>query len=172
MSEQDNIKKVISTNLAKISIQAAMSPILLTVYEGWSIKRLSQFFLKHNISGSPVIAADDELVGVVTQSDILSFENTDPDEQQIKKLIREYCGPFSKEADDIELARIQQKANEYCTVNQIMTRSVLAIEIQNNLAQAYKEMVKQNVHRLFVTQRGVLIGVITAMDILRCLERQ
>lgn len=171
MSDQQDIKQSISNNLAKITIMDAMSKKILTVYEGWSIKRLSQFFQKHHISGAPVIASDDELVGVVTQSDILKFENTDPDKQQIRKLIREYCGPFGKEADDTEVLRIQQKANEYCTVNQIMTPDVVSIEFHNNLAQAYKTMVEKDVHRLFVTQRGLLIGVITAMDILRSIDK-
>ena len=29
---------------------------VLSVYEGWSIQRLADFFMKHKISGAPVIA--------------------------------------------------------------------------------------------------------------------
>jgi predicted transcriptional regulator len=170
MKNQQNIKQNISKNLAQIPVLETMSKTILTVYEGWSIRRLSQFFLKHHISGAPVIAADDELVGVVTQSDIIRFESCDPDEQHIKKLIQEYCGPFGQEANSAEITRIQQRANEYCTVNSIMTNNVLSIDMSSNLDQAYKLMVSKNIHRLFVTQKGLLIGVITAMDILRSLE--
>jgi predicted transcriptional regulator len=51
-----------------------------------------------------------------------------------------------------------------------MTADVLSIDMNCQLDQAYKLMVTKNVHRLFVTQKGLLIGVITAMDILRSLE--
>ncbi|MGJ8680119.1 CBS domain-containing protein [Paraglaciecola sp.] len=171
MTNNQNIKQIISTNLAQIPISEVMSKTILTVYEGWSIKRLSQFFRKHHISGAPVIAADEELVGVVTQSDIIKFESSDPDKQQIQKLIREYCGPFGQEADETEITRIQQRANEYCTVNSIMTKQVLSIDQESNLDLAYKLMVEKNIHRLFVTQRGLLIGVLTGMDILRMLQK-
>ena len=108
----------------------------------------------------------------MTQSDIIKFESSDPDKQQIQKLIREYCGPFGQDVDETEVLRIQQRANEYCTVNSIMTKEVLSIDLNSHLDDAYKMMVSKNIHRLFVTQKGLLIGVLTAMDILRMLNQE
>lgn len=39
-----------------------MSPDLLTAfYEGWTIHRLAEFFIKHQISAVPVIASDQRI---------------------------------------------------------------------------------------------------------------
>lgn len=111
---QHNLRHILAT----IRLADAMTSQVLTVYEGWSISRLSQFFIKHNISGAPVIAADDELVGVVTQSDIIRFASSEPNKQDIIKLARHYYGPFGGPISESEVQRIQQRAKDYCTVNE------------------------------------------------------
>ena len=171
MNSEGSLPDDLSVILARISLADAMSKQLLMVYEGWSIKRLSQFFLKHSISGAPVIAADDELVGVVTQSDIIRFESVDPDQQHIIKLVRQYSGPFGGPINESEVLRIQAHAKDYCTVNSIMTTKVLSIDINSSLASAYKLILSQKVHHIFVTENGLLVGVLTAMDILRIIAK-
>jgi predicted transcriptional regulator len=167
METQISVKNEIYELLNKMSLTDIMSLNVLTVYEGWSIRRLSQFFIKHQISGAPVIAADEELVGVVSQSDIIRFESNEPSEQEVKKLLSQFCGPFSGAIDESEIRRIQDKANDYCTVNSIMTPTVLSIDINTPVTSAYRTLVKEDIHRLFVTEKGLLIGVISAMDILK-----
>tara|TARA_R110000868_G_scaffold106091_7_gene291140 strand:- start:1127 stop:1639 length:513 start_codon:yes stop_codon:yes gene_type:complete len=167
MTDQQGLSVELTRILAQFTLSEVMSKHLLTVYEGWSIKRLSQFFLKHDISGAPVIAADDELVGVVTQSDIIRFESVDPDKQQIIKLVRQYSGPFGGPIDEAEVRRIQTHAKDYCTVNSIMTNKVISIDINSSLEKAYLLILGTQVQRIFITQQGLLVGVLTAMDILR-----
>ncbi|KXI27829.1 CBS domain-containing protein [Paraglaciecola hydrolytica] len=171
MDIQVNLQSDLREILAQITLAEAMSKQVLTVYEGWSIKRLSQFFIKHDISGAPVIAADDELVGVVTQSDIIRFESNEPNKQDIIKLVRQHYGPFGGPISEAEVRRIQDRAKDYCTVNSIMTPIVVSIDINSSLEQAYNMILTQQVHRLFITQNGLLVGVLTAMDILRILAQ-
>lgn len=167
MQTQMNVKNAVSEFLNQGSLKDIMSTKVLTVYEGWSVRRLSQFFIKHQISGAPVIAADEELVGVVTQSDIVRFESNEPSEQDVKKLVSQFCGPFGGTIDESEIRRIQDKANDYCTVNSIMTPKVISIDINTTLSDVYRALVKEDIQRLFVTEKGLLCGVISAMDILK-----
>ncbi len=157
--------------LAHTPVSEIMTKDVKTVYEGWSIRRLSQFFLKHNISGAPVVAADDELVGVVTQSDVLRFDSQKPDKETIEKVVERYCGPTQRELDQSELNVIQGKALDYMTVNSIMTGMVITVDIEDTLEKAYQLIVDNNIHRLFVIDKGILVGVVTAMDILKSLNR-
>lgn len=159
----------IQERLNQYALKNFMNKELLTVYEGWSIKKLSSFFVKHKVSGAPVIAADDELVGVVTQSDIVRFESREPSEHEMKKLVEQYCGPFGGTIDPAEIRRMQGKANEYCTVNSIMTPSVISTDINTSVAQACNLIIKMGIHRLFITEKGLLTGVISAMDMLKLL---
>lgn len=159
----------IHDRLNQYALKDFINKDLLTAYEGWSIKKLSSFFVKHKVSGAPVIAADDELVGVVTQSDIVRFESREPSEREMKKLVQQYCGPFGGTIDPAEIRRMQGKANEYCTVNSIMTPSVISTDVNTSLEKACHTIIKMGIHRLFVTEKGILIGVISAMDLLKLL---
>lgn len=157
--------------LAHIQAAEIMTTDVKTVYEGWSIRKLSQFFLKHNISGAPVIAADEELVGVVTQTDVLRFDSQKPDKATIEKVVERYCGPTQRELDANELSVIQGKALDYMTVNSIMTGMVMTVNVDDNLKKAYQLIIENNIHRLFVVDKGILVGVLTAMDILKRLGK-
>lgn len=165
------ISEDIKERLNEYQLRDIITKDVLTVYEGWSIQRLSSFFVKHNVSGAPVIAADDELVGVVTQSDIVRFESHEPSEQEIKKLAEHYCGPFGGTLDQAEIHRMQGRANEYCTVNAIMTPTVISTDINTPVTQVCDTVLNTGIHRIFVTENGILVGVISAMDILKILVK-
>lgn len=159
-------KPSFSETLADLSLSELMSKNVLTVYEGWSVKRLAGFFVKHGISGAPVIAADDELVGVVTQSDVVRFESREISEQEIRRLSQFYCGPFGGELDDDDIRHMKEKANENCTVYSIMTPEVHSVELYTTVEDACRMIVEKHLHRLFVTDNGQLVGVVTAGDVL------
>ena len=151
----------------ELLLSELISKDVLTVYEGWSIKKLASFFVKHHISGAPVIAADNELVGVVTQSDVVAFESRTPSEDEIKKMLYDICGPNSEVSNTLDLQRLQEKANEYCTANSIMTHEVMSVDIATDMKDVCKFIVERNIHRLFVTENNRLVGVVSAMDILK-----
>lgn len=150
------------TNIGEIA-----SKEVLTVYEGWSIKRLAGFFVKHGLSGAPVVAADHSLVGVVTQSDVIAFESRAPSDKEIKRTIEQFYGPTAETLTDSDLQRIKQRASENCTVNTIMTPQVVSLDCGATLLDACKTIVEKDLHRLFVTRDGKIDGVITAKDLLR-----
>ncbi len=152
--------------LLGLAIADLMSPKVLTVYEGWSVKRLAGFFVKHGISGAPVIAADDELVGVVTQSDVVRFETRTLTDDELEKLSQFYCGPFGGKLGDKDIRHLRERANENCTANAIMTPEVFSLDVNAPVSDACELIVNKHIHRLFITDNGQLVGVVTARDIL------
>ena len=158
-------------DFSNLSVGELMTREILTVYEGWSIRRLAGFFVKHHISGAPVIAADDELVGVVAQSDVVRFESRTPTEKEMERLVEFYCGPYGSGLTEDDMRHMKEKANDYCTVNSIMTPEVCSVDISMSASDACVEIVKQDLHRLFVTENGRLVGVVSAMDFLRRLVK-
>ncbi|WP_075187101.1 CBS domain-containing protein [Teredinibacter haidensis] len=144
-----------------------MTDKVLTVYEGWSVKRLAGFFVKHGISGAPVIAADEELVGVVTQSDVVRFESRELTQAEMEKLVQFYCGPYGGKLSEKDIRKLQERANENCTVNSIMTPEVVSVDFQTSVIVACQLIVEKHIHRLFVTRDSKLVGVITARDVLQ-----
>jgi predicted transcriptional regulator len=149
--------------------QSIMSKTLLSAYEGWTIHRLAAFFLKHGISGAPVIASDHELVGVVTVSDIFKFSNMDENHRRdaLRNYYREAC---AIDLDETSLRDWSTRAEHNCTVHQIMQHEIISVRCEASIAEVAGIMVKNNIHRVVVTDNKIALGVITTMDILRHLH--
>lgn len=144
-----------------------MSTDVLSVYEGWSIHRLADFFLMHGVNGAPVMASDHQLVGVVSVSDIFQFENADSETktEALRACYREATGIDIASRKDLEAW--QQKAEYHCTVHQIMTHEVVSVEASSDLGEVAMALVSNGIHRVFVTDQGRIVGVISSTDLLR-----
>lgn len=145
-----------------------MTTEVLTAYEGWSIKRLASFLVKHKISGVPVIASDHSLVGVVSSSDVLNFDSKSQQEkkQMVTEVYSEYSGVDYMDAD-IEV--IAKKADENCTVNQVMTPVVIKVDENAGVEDVIKLMLSHKIHRVFVTQREMMVGVLSTSNIMQAM---
>lgn len=144
-----------------------MSREVLMVYEGWSVQRLASFFLKHRIAGAPVIASDHQLVGVVSITDIFHFENMDEDKRR-EALAACYREQTGAEIASAELEDWHAKAQELCTVHQIMASTVISVAPSASLGEIAAVLIERDIHRVFVTDEADrVIGVITTNDLLR-----
>lgn len=148
-----------------------MSCDLLTVYEGWTIYRLAEFFIKHQISAAPVIASDHELVGIVSVGDVFRFHSLDDGEKGnvMRNHYRDSCG---QDINSEDLRAWVKDADKNCTVHQIMTPEVIAVDKQTTIDQVIDLLLDRHLHRIFVTEQNKIVGVITAMDLLRSLRHQ
>jgi predicted transcriptional regulator len=153
-----------STILAK----DIMHKDVLSVYEGWSIQRLADFFMKHKISGAPVIAADHELVGVVSVSDIFHFENMG-EEKRKSALQTCYRDATNTEPNIVDLENWSKNAQYHCTVHQIMAPHVISVTGTTPLPEIAALMLKQDIHRVFVTEENCIAGVISTTNMLQVL---
>lgn len=116
-----------------LTAESIMSRTLLSAYEGWTIHRLAEFFIKYNISGALVIASDHELVGVVTVSDIFKFSNMD--ETNRREALRNYYREaFEIDLDDTSLREWSGHAERNCTVHQIMKKEIITVEKDFSIA--------------------------------------
>jgi len=147
-----------------------MTKQVLMAYEGWSIKRLTEFFVKNHISGAPVIASDHSLVGVVTMSDILAFENKSLQEKGdlLQEVYSEFVG---QQYDDATLRAMMNKADENCTVNQIMSDSVVQVDCNASLQEVAYVMLQHGIRRVFVSEYGIIRGVISTRNILSAIAK-
>ena len=147
-----------------------MTNDVLMAYEGWSIKRLSEFLIKNKISGAPVIASDHSLVGVVTQSDVVRFESNSTEEKGrlLKQVYDEFVG---LEYDAALQEQMLSKADENCTVNQVMTKNVVQIDVSSSFQEVAYVMLQNGIRRIFVTKNGLMNGVISGSNILRAIAK-
>lgn len=147
-----------------------MTKDVLMAYEGWSVKRLSTFFIKNRISGAPVIASDHSLVGVVTATDLVNFEGkSDSEKSQIlKDIYDEFVG---MNYDEKTMLSLSSKADENCTVNKVMTPNIIQIDEDTAVVDVAKTMLDSGIRRIFVTKNGIMSGVISTNNMLKVVSQ-
>jgi predicted transcriptional regulator len=167
MSPTHASKAVNNIEIQNYAVSDLMSKDVLSVYEGWTIQRLADFFLNHDISGAPVIASDHELVGVVSISDIFRFENADDDtkSEALRRCYRDSTGIDIASRED--LVNWSKSSQTSCTVHQIMAKQVISVGTDSNLGDVSACMIENDIHRVFVTENEKIVGIVSALDILR-----
>lgn len=167
----NHVSAEITKPIQSILAKDIMTGDVLSVYEGWSIKRLASFFVKHGISGAPVIASDHQLVGVVSITDIVRFDSMDQEEKAgliVDHVYPEYLG---QNVDQEMFKQLTSNADQNCTANSIMTKEVISVDQEETLPTIAGLMLEKHIRRIFVTQDGLIAGVISTSNILKALAK-
>lgn len=118
-----------------------------------SVEKAAEFLSFEGISGAPVIDEAGRPLGVVSRTDVLRHLGRRSD--------------FNSSANLNDLADgLRERGG--MPVSQIMTRAVFSVRPEAPAAKVIAKLIALEVRRLFVVDRsGVLIGVISAFDLLR-----
>lgn len=136
---------------------------VVTVAPYLTLKELAAVFDDHRISGAPVVDGDGKILGVVSQTDLVRAGR----ESGPREL------PFHRgEAEESASSRgFHFEDPDACRVEQIMTPGALCFEEDAPLARVARLMLQRHVHRVLITRRGKLTGLVSTMDILRAFLR-
>jgi CBS domain-containing protein len=137
-----------------------MKPSPVSICDDASMAEAIALLSDKGFSAAPAIDEAGHPVGVVSHSDILVHQR-----EQIKRLTasadRAYASGIVEPAPTADRAQVRD----------IMTPAVFSVTPDTPADQVVTQLLALNVHRLFVVDRtGVLIGVITTLDVLRALQ--
>lgn len=144
----------------------------LSIQETLTAQEALAIFIDKAISGAPVINAAGWPVGVLSERDLLVHDREGPPG-------RIGQGSAYTEAEEVTSAQSaplpQREAGGHSAgretntlVRDMMTPAVFAVGRHTPAERVIEQMCGLNVHRLFVVDAaGVLVGVITPMDVLR-----
>jgi CBS domain-containing protein len=146
-----------------------MTPNPVSIRDKATVREAVALLVDKGFSAAPVIDAAGRPVGVVSRTDLLVHEReTAPHLKPV---------PTYYEAADLVLGTgerlrdgFEVEAVDPTAVCDIMTPMVFAVTPETPAMKAVEAMVAHKVHRMFVVDRaGVLVGVISALDVLRFL---
>jgi CBS domain-containing protein len=147
-----------------------MKPNPVSIGEHATIQEAAALLTDKGFSAAPVIDAAGRPIGVVSRSDIIIH-----DREKV-----EYVAPVPEFYDEAELsARVAPAARsgfqvvnvDRTRVGDIMTPIVFSVTPETPVRKVVREMLDLKVHRVFVVDRGgVLVGVVSASDVLQRLE--
>src|SRR5262249_5508800 len=120
------------------------------------------FLTDKGYRAAPVIDASGRPVGVISQSDILIH-----DRERRGGGLHDFYNMGALDFEPLELEGRDVR------VRDLMTPVVFQVPPDAPFSRVLEEMVTLNVHRLFVvSDDGILVGVITALDVLRRLYQE
>jgi predicted transcriptional regulator len=148
------------------TVRDIMTQDVWRVNADWSLEALSQFFFDKHVSGAPVVDQEDNLLGVVSITDLARSNTLSPtaghDAHDYYLDTRIHSGISQ---DDLALLRVESESA--VTVEDIMTPMIFEVEEDTSVEEAARMMLKGHIHRVFVTRNKKVVGIVTTMDMLK-----
>lgn len=117
----------------------------------------ARLMVEHQISGVPVVDAQDRLVGVLTEGDFLR-----PGEDGTPRLISMLAQAGPGANDPLRSRRVEE----------MMTRDTIAVSPEAAIAEVVALMNRHNVRRLPVVEGGKVVGIVSRGNLLGALFRR
>ncbi|MFJ3306687.1 CBS domain-containing protein [Streptomyces sp. NPDC086549] len=127
-------------------------------------KAVARMLADHGISGVPVVDEDDRVVGVVSETDLMTRQATDP-------------GPYGTKrrtghAALTPRARRRAAKAKARTAGELMTEPPVTVHAHDTIARAARTMARRHVERLPVLdEEDRLVGIVTRRDLLQVFLR-
>lgn len=126
-------------------VRDAMTAQVVTVEPATPIKDAARILVERDFSALPVVDAAGELVGIVTEADLLPLEAPDPRTQ------------------------LRPRGPAPATVGEVMTQDVITTDPAADLSVAAELMLQAAIKHLPVLDCGRLVGILSRHDIVRVL---
>ena len=154
---------------AKESLCAAdvMCREVITIPCRASLRDAVTTMTQNRVSGLPVVNDDNRAIGVITATDILSFD----DEFSLglegrNRIVGSYFDPVSLEWDMVRMLG-DSPAFDAVTVREEMSDKLVSVSPETDLRTVAELMLSTEVHRVLVLDEYQFVrGVISAMDFL------
>lgn len=145
----------------RLRARDVMTSPVITVRPDTSVKDIAAMMLAHHISGLPVVTPDGELMGIVTEADLLHKESASDHRE----------AGFWKGFPLFGRALESMRKVEGVTAAELMSSPVVTVEEQTPLREVAALMVHRKINRAPVLSAGWLVGIISRNDVLRAFVR-
>lgn len=145
----------------KVCAKDIMTRSLITATRETSIEEVARLIIENNISAVPIVEDGNRIVGVVSEADLI-YKKMFP---TLMTMIYHYGNYFSAETYHQEEKKMRARKAE-----EAMSSEVINVDEATSVEEIIRIMEERKVKRVFVTREGCLVGVVSKLDILRCLS--
>jgi CBS domain-containing protein len=139
-----------------------MTPNVITVGPDTSVQALATLLWERGISGAPVVDSSGRMVGIVSEGDLLHRAELGT-EHRAERRQSWWLEHFAK-----GLARDYVKSHGR-TVKDIMTRDVVTVTEEANLADVATLLETSGIKRVPVMRDGKIVGIVSRANLVRAL---
>lgn len=136
-----------------MKVSSVMTRPVVTIKPQDGIKDAAALLVAKAISALPVVDASGELVGIVSEADLISME-TRPDPRSQATPLAPTAGTAPAHVADV------------------MTRNVITVQSEDEVAHAARVMIESDVKRVPVMQGKRLVGILSRSDLVKVIARR
>jgi CBS domain-containing protein len=147
-----------------------MTKDVKTLKADGSIEGAVELFAKNGISGAPVVDDENHIVGILTDVDIMkSLRVRYPKLSMVFPSSHALGVSFT---ETIEYRELIEAISEIChtKISEIMNPDVITVLPETNVGELIHILVTKKINRLPVIKDGVVVGIISRMDVTRKLS--
>lgn len=146
-------------------VREIMTTPVRTVEADWGLEELKAFLLEHDISGAPV-TDQGKLVGVVSSTDLLRGDGAERTRRESGYLSTSLDRPLAP--SELRTMHIDGASGQ--TVRDVMTPVVFQVSDDVPVDEVADTMVRGRIHRVVVTSKGKVSGIVSALDLVGVLR--
>jgi CBS domain-containing protein len=134
-----------------------MTPNVITIAPGLGVEEIAQLLLSCNISGVPVVDAEDRLIGLVSEGDLLR-RHEGGTERQRSWWLNLLAGP-------------EERAREFVKTHgrraeDLMTREVITVTADTPVGEIAQILERRRIKRVPVVEDGKIVGIVSRANLL------
>lgn len=147
-------------------VQDVMTRDVITTSPQSPIRDVAELMRQHSVSALPVVNAKGELVGIVTEIDLLTRHAPPRPPQYIPLL----WGLIPMRLDDYSSYKEQVRHILAVNAEQLMSREPATVRPTDTIEHAAELMIRPGHRSLPVLDKGKLVGIVTRTDLVRVIE--
>jgi CBS domain-containing protein len=150
-----------------MKVREIMTPDPVTIQADDTVRHAASLLRRHDISGLPVLDGN-ELVGMVTEADIISLLKTGGVSEDLW-----LPSPFEfievpiREMINLEKTKAALADVGKTRVRQVMSMPPITVVPEDDIEKAAAVMLKESISRLPVVEKKRLIGIVARRDIVQ-----
>ena len=149
-------------------VREIMTTDPVTVDPEATVEEVVRLMRRHELSGLPVVDANDHLLGIVTESDLVLSD--DEGDLHIPHYLELFGGIVFLEPLRRFEGRLRKAAA--AAARDMMTRDPVTVEADDPVRKAGRLIADSGHNRLPVVDDGRLVGVVTRVDVLGALAAE
>lgn len=149
-----------------LTVADVMTKEVISVTKETSIRELAELFAKHRISSAPVVDADGDLLGVVTESDLIEQDKN----LHIPTVISLFDWVIYLESEKKFERELQKMTGQ--TVGDIFMTDVETVTPATPLSTVADLMSSRKLHALPVVEGKKVVGMVARIDLIRTMIGQ
>ena len=148
-----------------ITAKEIMTEEVITVTRDTSIKTLSGLFIKHKVNGFPVLDQEGELIGIVTEKNLIEQNKN----LHIPTVIALFDAVIYLESGK----KFEEEVKLYnaTLVKDIYTPNVVTVSPDTGIDEIASLMAEKSVHSIPVVDGKTTVGIIGKLDIIKGLAQ-